>query len=170
MRISNKTIVILNILVITVFLLPLTQLNLFSENYSTLSLSTRGYFYLLSFGIICGLLLSYETYHISNKKNAILMFLGLFIGVLIPHHVPYNFQGNLHLLFAYTGVFISLIITYLNLLSNMNNALNTLFYLSIVAAVLSFMRYGMVTCITEVILMLCILIINMTIYIKRFRN
>ena len=90
MKINSKFIVIFNLLIFFLFLLPSGKLDLFEENYSTLSLNARGYFFLLFLGISCGSIMAYETSFISGKRNALLLFAGLLMGTVVPHHVPYD--------------------------------------------------------------------------------
>lgn len=168
MRIRNNRIIIINILVYILFIFIGRNLDLYKQNYSTLSLETRGYLCLLVTGIILGLLLGYETTIISNKRNGVLMLFGLIVGVLIPHHVPYNFQGNMHLLFAYTSAFITTILTYINIY-RFNN-INTVFVLLVVLSIITYMKYMMVTGIGEIILMSSIMICNLWAYIKTSRT
>ena len=170
MKISNKLLIILNCIVVIIFLFPLQYLNLFNENYSTLSLNTRGYFYLLFIGIIMGLLLGYETYIINNLKYGIIMFIALLIGVIVPHHYPYDLQGNIHLLLAYIGSFISILITYMNIMKYNNRTLQNILIFSIGIVILMYMKYMMFNCIAEVVLMLTVMICNLVIYIKISRT
>ena len=160
----NNLVLILNIIVSILFLLPVKQLNLFNENYSTLSLSTRGYLYVLFLGILIGLLLAYETKHITNAVNALLIFLSLLTGTCIPHHVPYNLQGNLHMLFAYSGFAGLVIITLLNCKIKKYRDIYLLF---IFIAILLYIKFGMVNTLSEIIVMFSSLIINLFLYSKK---
>ena len=112
----NSKLIILHLVTYLLFLLPVRKLDLFKENYSTLSLNTKGYFFLFGLGILCGLVLGYDSYRITRDKRwGIAVFLGLFLGTCIPHEVPYHLRGNLHLFFAYTGGFILIVSTINNL-------------------------------------------------------
>ena len=168
MRIKKSRITIINLIAYVLFLLPLSRLDLYTENYSTLSLDTRGYFYLLFLGILIGMILSYETYFISNKKYALLMFISMLLGIITPHHVPYNLQGNLHLLFAYTSSFLVACLTYINIF-RFNN-IKTIYVLTVLLSILLIFRFNMVTCISEVILMSIIMLSNLLAYIKTSRD
>ena len=157
MKIKRK-LLISNIVCTILFLLPVKELNLLNQNYSTLSLTTRGYLYDLFLGIIIGLLLYYENKLIHNKY-AILMPISLLVGVIIPHHIPYNLQGNLHLLFAYIGFFGLLTLTYL--ISFNNKKCRNLLTISLVVSILIYIRCGMVNTLSEIIVMLTIMFINL---------
>ena len=159
----NNFVLIFNFLCLVLFLLPIRKLNIFEENYSTLSLTTRGYLYLLCIGLFIGLLFAYETSRISNNLYAMLIFVSIIIGVIIPHHVPYNLQGNLHLLFAYIGFVGLLIITLLNCKIK---KLRDYYILFIFIAILIYLKYGMVNTLSEVIVMLSSMMINFICYIK----
>lgn len=162
-RKNNSLVIIVNVIVTILFLLPISKLNLFSQNYSTLSLTTRGYLYVLITGIIIGLLLAIETTAISNIFRGILIFVFMLVGVIIPHHVPYNFQGNMHLLFAYIGFAGLVTITLLNCKIK---KLRDIYLLPLFIAVLIYLKYGMVNTLSEVIVMISSLLINLLCYIK----
>ena len=168
MKIRNsKIILIINLIVYMLFLLPIRKLNMFTENYSTLSLDTRGYLYLLFLGIIIGLLLAYETYFINGKMMAILMFFSLVLGTIIPHHVPYDIQGNMHLLFAYIGFAGMMSITYMNLLKQSNQYLINMYFLSFFEFGFIYMQYGMVTTVLEIVIMSMVMMFNYLVYKKK---
>ncbi|MBO7677058.1 MAG: hypothetical protein J6S49_06055 [Erysipelotrichaceae bacterium] len=154
-------------IVYILFLLPAGYLDLFHENYSTLSLDTRGYFYLLFLGIITGTLLSYETSLINTKRTGWLMFLSLVLGTLIPHHVPYDLQGNLHLLFAYGGFVIMMVITYMNIYRIYDQNLLNIYYFIIFICAILYIRYGMVNTLCEIIIMTFTMIINFILIEKK---
>ena len=156
---KNYKLLITNLIDYTLFLLPAWQLNLFNENYSTLSLYTRGYLYLLFLGIMIGILLYYETSLINNKKSACIMLFSLITGTIIPHHVPYNFQGYMHLICAYTGFAGMMIITYSNIIKN-DIKLRNLFVLMSIGIACLFIRFGKVTTIMEITIMTFVLSIN----------
>lgn len=162
-RNNNSLVILLNVIVTVLFLLQVTKLDLFSENYSTLSLTTRGYLYVLSLGIIIGILLGYETAKVSNAFRGLLMFGFMLIGVIIPHHVPYNLQGNLHLMCAYIGFAGLVTITFLNCRIK---KLRDLYILPLFVAILIYLKYGMVNTLSEVIVMLSSLLINLLCYVK----
>ena len=164
MRTRNK-LVLINVLEAILFILPAFKLDLFKENYSTLSLNTRGYLYVLFLGISIGLLFSYETRIIKNKKNAILIFLSLLVGTIIPHHVPYNLQGNLHLLFAYIGFIGLASLSIINIFYN--KKLLSFYLLSLSFAVLIYMDSGMVNTLSEVIVMYASMVANILMCIKK---
>ncbi|MDO4940598.1 MAG: hypothetical protein Q4E33_02780 [Erysipelotrichaceae bacterium] len=106
---------LINIFTIILFIVVATSLDPFKENYSTLSLTRSGYFLFLFMGVLAGIILAYETYLINNKKYAVLMFVSLFLGVIIPHDISYNLRGNLHLINAYIGFSMMMIITFSNI-------------------------------------------------------
>ena len=89
---------------------------------------------MLFIGIIMGLLLGYETYVINNLKYGFIMFIALLIGVIVPHHYPYDLQGNIHLLLAYIGSFVSILITYMNIMKYNNRTLQNILIFSITTA------------------------------------
>lgn len=157
---TKRTLILSNIILIILLLIPLNKIDLFNENYSTLSLTTRGYLYVFFFGIFSGVVLSYETYLINNnKKRSLFMFLSLFIGTIIPHHIPYNIQGNLHLLFAYVGFFGLVVITFINL-TNKNT--KEIYLLLIMLSVVIYFYCGMVNTLSEIIVMVFSLMFNLT--------
>lgn len=158
---------IVNLIFYGLFLLPLRRLDLFKENYSTLSLETRGYFYLLLLGIGIGFLIAYETYYISGRKMAEFMFFSLALGTVIPHHVPYDLQGNMHLLFAYLGFAGMMSVTFMNLIITSNLHLINIYFLSIFILGLLYMRYGMVNALMEVLIMSLNMYINYLLYKKK---
>ena len=161
---TNKLVTI-NLVASILFIIPTFKLDLFNENYSTLSLTTRGYLYVLFLGIVIGILLAKETYIITkNKTNSILMFLSLLIGTIIPHHVPYNLQGNLHLLFAYVG-FAGLAV--LTIINTKYSKYSKYYIMCLLISVLIYLKCGMVNTLSEVIVMLSSLAINLIIYIKK---
>ena len=167
MRIRNKLIYILNIIAAVLLLIPLGRLQLFNENYSTLSLNTRGYLYLLVTGVLCGLVLAYETSIISNPKRGILIFLSLFLASVIPHHYPYDLQGNIHLILAYLGFCIMIAVTYLNLFQSYRKTSINFYTLCLTAAFGLYLNAGMVNTLCELIIMFATLGINLFLYIKK---
>lgn len=163
-RTTNKTLILINVIVSILFLLPALKLDLFTENYSTLSLTARGYLYVLILGITIGLLLWYEANIVSKKKYNVLFLIALFIGTVVPHHVPYNLQGNLHLLFAYVG-FAGLII--MTLINCGIKKYRDSYLLFIFSAVIIYLKYGMVNTLSEIIVMISTLYINLLIVLKK---
>lgn len=164
MRIRRNKIILINLIIFVLFILPSFKLDLFSENYSTLSLNTRGYLYVLILANLIGLLLAYETSFISSRRNSVLIYLSLLIGTIIPHHVPYNLQGNLHLLFAYLGFVLLVSMTYINIMNN--KKVLTFFYLMILLAGYIYFRYGMVNTLSETIVMIAVIVSNCFVYYK----
>ena len=164
---NNSLLILVNVVVTVAFLLPISKLDLFKENYSTLSLNAKGYFYLLFLGIIIGLLFAYETCRISNKFYGVMILLSLLIGVVVPHHVPYNLQGNLHLIFAYIG-FVGLVIC--TIINCKIKKYRDIYLLFIFAAILSYLKFGMVNTLSEVIVMLASLFINCFLYNRYGKN
>ncbi len=167
MRIRNKSIYILNVIAAVMLLLPLDRLQLFNENYSTLSLNTRGYLYLLITGVLNGLVLAYETSDISNPKRGILMFSSFFMASVIPHHYPYDLQGNIHLILAYAGFCVMIAVTYLNLFQSYRKTMINFYTLSLTAAFGLYLNAGMVNTLCELIIMSATLGINLFLYIKK---
>jgi len=163
MRINNYKLITINLIAYILFILPISKLDLFKENYSTLSLDTRGYFYLLFLGIVIGLILYYETLKL-NRRYSIVILISMIIGVIIPHHVPYNIQGNLHLLFAYSGSFLVSLISFINIYRF--NSIRNVFIFGVFLTFLTILKYNMVTCISEIVLMSVIMFSNMCAYIK----
>ena len=153
----NKLLII-NIFVIILFSIPVTRLDLLSENYSTLSLNIKGYLFLLLLGIITGLLFYFETKLISNNKRAIVVLCSMILGTIVPHHIPYNLQGNLHLLFAYIGFEGLIIVTILNIFCY--RKLLNFYMIIILTAILIFLKVGMVNTISEVLVMYASIIVN----------
>lgn len=158
----------INIIISIVFLVPAFKLNLFNQNYSTLSLSTEGYLYVLILGTAIGALLGYETFFINNKLYAVSMFLSMFTGVMVPHHVPYDLQGSLHLLCAYLGFSGIVIITMINLYKNilLIKKLRYIFSLSILASICIYLVCGMVNTASEIIVMFAVLSTNLYLYLR----
>lgn len=168
MKISDKLLKILNFLTLFLFLLPVSRLDLFHENYSTLSLDTRGYFFLLFLGIITGIIMAYETRFISGKRNSIILLMGMIMGTMIPHHYPYDLQGDLHLLFAYVGFTALVVITFMNTYFSKKQVSyqKILFLLGGLSCVL-YLRHGMVNTLNEVFIMMACMAINLMIYLER---
>ena len=162
---TNRKVIIVNIVSFILLIIPAFKLDLFYENYSTLSLNTKGYLYVLLLAILIGSILCYETYIISNNRNrSILIFFSLLIGTIIPHHVPYNLQGNLHLLFAYIGFAILIAITYINIV---NQKYRNKFISTIIISILIYLKYGMVNTLSEIIVMTSCLFFNLYVYLKK---
>lgn len=162
----------MNILAGILFVLPARYLDLFYENYSTLSLNARGYLYLLSLGIMIGLIFCYETYRIEDKKHGILAFASLLMGTIVPHHIPYNLQGNLHLLFAYLGFTLLAYITIRNILRyglayrTRNKNMLGIYVLCLELAAVSYFRRGMVNTFSEMLVMLGSMLCNYLVYYR----
>ena len=163
----NSKLIILHLVTYLLFLLPVGKLDLFKENYSTLSLNTKGYFFLFGLGILCGLVLGYDSYRITwDKRWGMAVFLGLFLGTCIPHEVPYHLRGNLHLFFAYTGGFILNVSTFNNLFKKGNLRLRNILMMNLLACFLLYMRYMMVNTMIEVIIMSSCLFIDLILLIR----
>ena len=160
MKTRNVKLTLIHLVTYVLFLLPVRRLDLFRENYSTLSLHTEGYFYFFFLGILLGSVLSYDTYRIAGKRNAKIIFAALIIGTMIPLQIPYRLRGYLHLLCSYTGSFVTTVITYFNLQRSQNRILKNIFTLSVLCSILLYIRIGMVSTILEVVLMTSILWIN----------
>lgn len=166
MKTGAKFLLLFNLAVTIMIVVPVKQLDLHYENYSTLSLDTKGYFYLLFLGVICGLLLGYETLLISGRRNAAMMFLSLIMGTIIPHHVPYNLQGNLHLLFAYSGFFMMCVLSIINLYRCGSNHLQSFYFLSLICSLSLYIKYGMVNTVSELIIIFSTLAVNLLMVIR----
>ena len=167
MRISNRKIILVNLLTALLFLAPATKLDLLAENYSTLSLNAKGYFILSVLGILAGILMGFETMHISGRKYGLILFLSLLAGTIVPHEYPYHFRGHIHLLLAYAGGFGLLAVTFFNILHDERKHLQNAFVLVLTAAVLLYMKYMMVNTLSEILIMLMCLYVNLTIYLKK---
>ena len=161
MKIKQKQINNISLLVIAViFIAVSTRLDLFKENYSTLSLSTKGYFLFLFMGLLAGIVLAYNTYLISGKKYALLMFIALLLGTIIPHDITYNLQGNLHLLNAYLGFVLMEVVMFINVYKysfinyKKSKTISYILIISLIIAFLSYTRYMCVNTLSELIVML----------------
>ena len=161
MKIKQKQINNISLLVIAViFIAVSTRLDLFKENYSTLSLSTKGYFLFLFMGLLAGIVLAYNTYLISGKKYALLVFIALLLGTIIPHDITYNLQGNLHLLNAYLGFVLMEVVMFINvyIYSFINykksKTISYILIISLIIAILSYTRYMCVNTLSELVVML----------------
>jgi len=168
MKIKRNSIAItLTLLSITLFILVATKLDMHNENYSTLSLTTKGYFLFLFMGLIAGFTLAYETRFIANKKCALLVFLALLIGTIIPHDISYGIQGNLHLFNAYLGFFIlvfaSLINIYYFRLSSkrISNIVLYIYLLCIVCAIYLYLDKLFVSTLCELIVIISTLLMDL---------
>ncbi len=166
----NNKILFINLLVWVLFLLPTLKLDLFKENYSTLSLHTKGYLFLLFLGILTGSLMGYETYKISGRKNGVLLFLCMVLGTCIPHEVTYHLRGNLHLLFAYIGGFVLIALTYVNLYKRNDIRRISLFHFVLLFCFLIYMRHMMVNTLIEVVLMSICLYLNYVSFQQNFNR
>lgn len=149
-----------------VLLLPSRWLDLFKENYSTLSLETKGYLYLLFLGITIGLLLGIETGILNNVGYGKIIATASILAVIVPHHLPYNLQADLHLLFAYSGFFIVTTITFINILIKHNQKILSIYCLLITLAFSIYLEYSMVNTLSEIIAMFAILLANLFLIIK----
>ena len=167
MKTRTKNLLLCNILTAILFLLPVFRLDLFKENYSTLSLNAEGHLFLLGLGILTGSLMGYETVCIANKKRGYIVFASLLLGTLIPHHVPYDFQGNMHLFFAYTGFFVLIVMTYLNTLCSRKTTCRNILILSLTAAFALYLRFGMVNTLAEIVIMFACMGIDLLICIEK---
>ena len=167
MKTRDKILLIINIIFLVLFLIPLRYLDLYKENYSTLSLNTRGYLYLLFLGIFAGMILGYETYVISNWKRAFIIFISVLMGVIIPHHYPYDLQGNIHLFLANLGFILLIATVFINIWYSYDSRILTFFILSLLASLVFYLRYAMVNTISEIIIMSSCLMISYYLYLKR---
>ncbi len=167
MRISNRKIIFINLLTVILFLAPAMKLDLFEENYSTLSLHAKGYFILLFLGILTGSLMGYETLHVSGRKWGLILLLSMLAGTIVPHEYPYHFRGHIHLLLAYTGGFGVVAITYFNLLHDARRHVKDIFALAMTAAVLLYMKCMMVNTLCEIVIMLTCMFMNLIVYLGK---
>ena len=159
--------IIINLLILVdsfLFIYVSTKLDLFLENYSTLSLTTRSYFLFLFMGVLSGLIFYFVTLKNTNKKYALIVLASMYIGTAIPHDISYNLQGNLHLLNAYLG-FIGLeIITYINVFYYNNKHLKYLYFISLFISVYFYCLNMCVNTIAELVIILSNLFIYFVIY------
>ena len=110
--------------------------------------------------------MAYETSLIAGRKAGLIVFAAMFLGTMIPHHVPYDFQGDLHLLLAYTGFFVLILSTYRNTFLAGKDLYGRVLMLVLCAAVLLYMRYMMVNTLAEIIIMLTCLGIDLMISLE----
>ena len=167
MRISNRKVIFINLLTAFLFLAPAAKLDLFEENYSTLSLHAKGYFILLLLGLATGAVMGFETVRISGKKYGLILFLSLLTGTIVPHEYPYHFRGHIHLLLAYAGGFGLIAITYFNLLHDARRHLKSIFILALTASILLYMKYMMVNTLSEIVIMLTCMHVNLAAYLRK---
>jgi hypothetical protein len=164
---TRTKLILCNILTVILFLLPVIELDLFKENYSTLSLQTRGYLFLLFLGILTGSVMAYETFHISGRKNARILLIAMILGAIVPHHVPYDLQGNMHLFLAYTSFFVLICITYFNTLFSTKTIYRNIMIFCLLTVSFLYMRYMMINTLCEIIIMLCCMGIDLSLYLKQ---
>ncbi|MCR4855183.1 MAG: hypothetical protein K5908_03350 [Erysipelotrichaceae bacterium] len=164
---TRTKLILCNILTVILFLLPVIELDLFKENYSTLSLQTRGYLFLLFLGILTGSVMAYETFHISGRKNARILLMAMILGTIVPHHVPYDLQGNIHLFLAYVSFFVLICITYFNTMFSTKMRYRNIMIFCLLSVSLLYMRYMMINTLCEIIIMLCCMGIDLSLYLKQ---
>ena len=160
MRISNKKILIFNLITAVLFILPVFRLDYHSENYSTLSFDTRGYLYLVFLGICSGILLGYETSVISGEREGIMVFITMMIGVIVPHHYPYDLQGNVHLILAYVSFAGLYLLSFNNIRNYPDKNLHNIMFGMLITVAIMYIHFGMVTSISELIIIICCLYVN----------
>ena len=167
MRIKRTAKLILtgNMAAMVLLVMPLFVVDLFYENYSTLSLTTKGYFYVLVMGIVFAIVLGYETFHL-NRKYWLYIFIASIAGTIVPHHVPYNLQGNIHLILAYLSFGVIASITYMNVFTHYNRTLMNGFTLMLCILALCFMKFMMINIIAELCAMTYVLFANLYLYLK----
>jgi len=164
---NNRLAIILTIIDICLFVIVSSKLDLHYENYSTLSLTTKGYFIFLFMGVITGFTLAYETRFISNLKHGIIIFLALLIGTIIPHDISYGLQGNLHLLNAYGGFFMLVYVSFVNIyyygLTNLKQSriICFIYLLCICLAIYLYMDKLFVSTLCELIVIISTLLLDL---------
>lgn len=169
MKIRKRIIRYAILIVACMYLLIASKLELFLENFSTLSLTTKGYLLFLFMGIVTGILNYIVTLKVSSKKHAIIVFMSLLIGTIMPHDISYNLQGNLHMFNAYLG-FVGLeIITYINiynysLINKKTNYLKLIFIFCLFMAIYLYSLRMFVNTLAELIIILSNLFILFVIY------
>ncbi len=164
---TRTKLILCNILTVILFLLPAIELDLFKENYSTLSLQTRGYLFLLFLGILTGSVMAYETFHISGRRNAKTLLIAMILGTIVPHHVPYDLQGNVHLFLAYVSFFVLICITYFNTMFSTKMRYRNIMIFCLLSVSLLYMRYMMINTLCEIIIMLCCMGIDLSLYLEK---
>lgn len=92
------------------------------------------------------------------------MLIALIIGTIIPHHVPYNLQGNLHMLFAYIGFAVLVTATIINCRIKKYRDIYLLF---IFVGIILYLKFGMVNTISEIVVMIGTLFINLLLVLKK---
>jgi len=148
-------------------LYPLRKLDLLKQNFSTLTLQKSGYLYLLRIGFYIAFLLFHEMKSLLKTKAAMFLFLSFIMGILIPHHVPYDLQGNLHLFFAYASAFLVSVITYLTIEYFQQQQLKSFFIMAVFLVALLYMKNAFVNTLSEIILMFSILIVYLILYLQK---
>ena len=146
-------------------LLPAGRLDLFHENYSTLSMNVGGRLYLLAVCLSAAVLLYLETRHI-GAGYALITAAATAFSTLIPHHVPYDIQGNLHLFLAYACSFVIVASTYRGLFVTGMKKAADVFTLLLMVVPVSYMRHMMVTLFAETVMVWAVLIFNLLIFLR----
>ncbi len=167
MKISARALKIFNLLTLLLFLLPAGRLDPFKENYSPLSLKAEGHLFLLFLGLATGLVMGCETWKISGKRNGVIVLIAMILGTAIPHHVPYDLQGNLHLLFGYCSFAVLICITYLNALRSRKRIYLDLITMTVLASALLYMRCMMVSTLSEILIMAACLFIDLSVCLEK---
>ena len=76
----------------------------------------------------------------------------MYLGTLISHHLPYDLQGDLHLLFACGGGFALVSCTLLNVLEQGDRKLLSLYELLLAAALLIYIRLFRTSVLSELLI------------------
>ena len=94
------------------------------------------------------------------------MFIASVAGTIVPHHVPYNLQGNIHLILAYLSFGVIASITYMNVFTHYNRMLMNGFTLMLCILVICFMKFMMINIVAELCAMTYVLFANVYLYCK----
>ena len=94
------------------------------------------------------------------------MFITMMIGVIIPHHYPYDLQGNIHLILAYVSFAGRYLLTFSNIKNYPDKTLHNILFGMLGIVAVMYIYFGMVTSISELIIILCCLYINCRRYIS----
>ncbi len=160
-----------NLLLIFLLIYSVRDIHPFKENYSTLSLTERGYFELLIIGILSGISFAIAAERLQGRKWALMTFFAFLSACILPYSLTNKPLADIHVFLAYTGFFLAGVSVLKNILSvaddKLQKTLTNIYCLILMAALASYLIFLCVNAFSEQVFMIGSILINTYLFLRR---
>ena len=160
-----------NLLLIFLLLYSVRHIHPFHENYSTLSLTSRGYWELLIIGILSGISFALAADNLQGRRWALITFAAFLSACILPYSLTDQILADIHVFLAYSGFFLAGVSVLRNILSlsddRLQKVLINIYSLILMAALTSYLIFLCVNAFSEQVFMIGSILINTHLFLRR---